>query len=41
VPLELRTFNLLQERNILTDSPVVPPVPNLPDHLKRNNCSPE
>ncbi|KAF6029799.1 SEC24B [Bugula neritina] len=41
VPLELRTFNLLQERNILTDSPVVPPVPNLPDHLKRNNCSPD
>ncbi|XP_067928230.1 protein transport protein Sec24A-like isoform X2 [Watersipora subatra] len=40
VPAEMRTYNLLQERNILPAEAVVSPVPNLPEHLKKNNCSP-
>lgn len=40
-PEALRAINLLQERNLLPQGPVTPPVPCLPQDLQRLNCSPE
>ncbi|MGH0166488.1 UNVERIFIED_CONTAM: hypothetical protein FKN15_072599 [Acipenser sinensis] len=40
-PEALRAINLLQERNLLPQGPITPPVPCLPQDLQRLNCSPE
>ncbi|MGH0167011.1 UNVERIFIED_CONTAM: hypothetical protein FKN15_051587 [Acipenser sinensis] len=40
-PEALRAINLLQERNLLPQGPVTPPVPCLPQDLQCLNCSPD
>uniref|UniRef100_A0A8D0GX68 SEC24 homolog B, COPII coat complex component n=1 Tax=Sphenodon punctatus TaxID=8508 RepID=A0A8D0GX68_SPHPU len=40
-PESLRPVNLTQDRNILPDTPVPAPVPNLNSDLKKLNCSPD